>query len=86
MVAIHPHTRAHRPRTPPCFFASFRVRVDYTAYDRDQLDGFGLGKYADTLLASQSKSWNELNEDEREAASRFCFFEEAWDRDPLGTW
>ena len=28
----------------------------------------------------------ELSDDERSAASKFCFFEEVWNRDTLGTW
>ncbi|KAL3816036.1 hypothetical protein ACHAXA_010341 [Cyclostephanos tholiformis] len=58
----------------------------YTAYDRDQLNGFGLGQYTDMLLAAETKYWSDLTANEREAATRFCFFKEVWDRDPLGTW
>jgi hypothetical protein len=56
------------------------------AYDRGQLEEFGLDRYADTLLAAQSMDWKELSEVEREAATKFCFFEEVWNRKALGTW
>jgi hypothetical protein len=46
----------------------------------------GLGEYVDALLSAQSKTWEELSDDERSAASKFCFFEEVWNRDTLGTW
>jgi hypothetical protein len=62
------------------------VAADYTAYDRDRLEELGLGEYVDALLSAQSKTWEELSDDERSAASKFCFFEEVWNRDTLGTW
>ena len=62
------------------------VAADYTAYDRDRLEELGLGEYVDVLLLAQSKTWEELSDDERSAASKFCFFEEVWNRETLGTW
>ena len=62
------------------------VAADYTAYDRERLEELGLGEYVDALLSAQSKTWEELSDDERSAASKFCFFEEVWNRDTLGTW
>jgi len=62
------------------------VAADYTAYDRGRLEELGLGEYVDALLSAQSKTWEELSDDERSAASKFCFFEEVWNRETLGTW
>ena len=62
------------------------IAADYTAYGRDRLEELGLGEYVDALLSAQSKTWEELSDDERSAASKFCFFEEVWNRETLGTW
>ncbi|KAL3762766.1 LOW QUALITY PROTEIN: hypothetical protein ACHAW5_000202 [Stephanodiscus triporus] len=42
----------------------------YMAYDRGQLEEFGLGRYADTLLAAQSMDWKELSAAERKRRQR----------------
>jgi hypothetical protein len=86
VIAMYPFTHRRPNARPRLYIFVSSMYVDYTAYNRNELDGLGLGKYTDTLLESQSKGWNDLNDDEREAATRFCFFEEIWDRDPLGTW
>ena len=74
------------PPPPAPFSPPAPGGADYTAYDRDGLEELGLGGYVDAVLSAQSKTWEELSDDVREAASKFCFFEEVWNHETLGTW
>ncbi|KAL3762179.1 hypothetical protein ACHAWU_000643 [Discostella pseudostelligera] len=63
-----------------CFFNH------YKAYSTEELAQLGLDGHVPTMLEMQSKYWKEMSDEEKETATKFCYFEEVWDGEALGTW
>lgn len=63
-----------------CFFNH------YKAYSTEMLAQLGLDGHVPTMLEMQSKYWKDMSDAERETAAKFCYFEQLWNEEPLGTW
>lgn len=63
-----------------CFFNH------YKAYSTEMLTELGLDGHVTTILEIQSKYWKDMSDVEKETATKFCYFEEVWNEEALGTW
>ncbi len=63
-----------------CFFNHYR------AYSTDMLAQLGLDGHVPMLLEIQSKFWKDMSDMEKETATKFCYFEEIWNEESLGSW
>ncbi len=63
-----------------CFFNHYR------AYSTEMLAELGLDGHVPTILEMQSKYWKDMSDEEKETATKFCYFEEIWNEESLGTW
>ncbi|KAL7428640.1 hypothetical protein ACHAXH_001893 [Discostella pseudostelligera] len=63
-----------------CFFNH------YKAYSTEELAQLGLDGHVPTMHKMQSKYWKDMSDEEKQTATKFCYFEEVWNGEALGTW